>query len=64
MLARSTLPSPLAAILAPGNDVGRCKAKCGTAIVGYVYDVKPGPVECVNCSARQVADRDTQPGWP
>jgi len=49
----------LAAILAPGNDVGRWKVKCGAEIVGYVYDVKPGPVESVYCSARHVADRDT-----
>jgi len=49
----------LAAILAPGNDVGRWKVKYGAGIVGYVYDVKPGSVESVNCGARHVADRDT-----
>ncbi len=49
----------LAAILAPGNDLGRWKVKYGAEIVGYVYDVKPGPVESVNCSAHRVAVRDT-----
>jgi hypothetical protein len=49
----------LTAILAPGNDVGRWKVKYGAEIVGYVYSVKPGPVESVNCSAHHVADRDT-----
>ena len=33
----------LAAILATGNDVGRWKVRYGAEIVGYVYDVKPGP---------------------
>jgi len=64
---RYTAPGPgninsagtMAAILAPGNDVGRWKVKYGAEIVGYVCDVKPGPVESVNCGARQVADRDT-----
>jgi len=49
----------LAAILAPGNDIGRWKVRYGTEIAGYVYDVKPGPVESVDCGARRVADRDT-----
>jgi hypothetical protein len=31
----------------------------GAEIVGYAYDVEPGPVESVNCSARRVADRET-----
>jgi hypothetical protein len=49
----------LAAILAPDNDVGRWKVRYEVEIVGYVCDVKPGPVESVNCGARRVADRDT-----
>jgi hypothetical protein len=49
----------LAAILAPGNDIGRWKVKEGAQIVGYVYDVKPGGIETVNCHARALADRDT-----
>ena len=49
----------LAVILAPGRDAGRWKVKNGAEIVGYVHDVKPGPVESVSCSAHPVADRDT-----
>jgi hypothetical protein len=49
----------LAAILAPGDDVGRWKAKEGATITGYVYDVRPGGIETVNCHARDGADRDT-----
>jgi hypothetical protein len=49
----------LAAILAPGYDTGRWKVKEGATITGYVYDVKPGGVETVNCHARDWADRDT-----
>jgi len=32
---------------------------CFPLRIGYVYDVKLGPVESVNCGARRVADRDT-----
>jgi rubredoxin len=39
--------------------MGRWKVEYGAEVVGYVYDVKPGPVESVNCGARRVADRDT-----
>jgi hypothetical protein len=46
-------------ILAPGNDVSRWKVKQGAAIVGYVWDVKRGGIESVNCHARDDADRDT-----
>jgi hypothetical protein len=64
---RYTAPSPeqinpkitLATILAPGNDIGRWKVKDGAQIVGYVFDVKPGGIETVNCHARNLADRDT-----
>jgi hypothetical protein len=49
----------LAAILAPDNDIGRWKVKDGAQIVGYVFDVKPGGIETVNCHARDLADRDT-----
>jgi hypothetical protein len=49
----------LAAILAPGDDIGRWKVKEGAQIAGYVYDVKPGGIETVNCHARALADRDT-----
>jgi hypothetical protein len=64
---RYTAPTPgqtnpkitLAAILASGNDIGRWKVKDGAQIVGYVYDVKPGGIETVNCHSRGLADRDT-----
>ena len=46
-------------ILAPGNDVSRWKVKQGAEIVGYVWDVKRGGIESVNCHARDEADRDT-----
>jgi hypothetical protein len=49
----------LAAILAPGYDIARWKVKEGATITGYVYDVKPGGIETVNCHARDWADRDT-----
>jgi hypothetical protein len=45
------------------DEVGRWKVKCGTEIVDCVYDAKPGPVESVNCSACNVADRDTTLSW-
>lgn len=49
----------LTAILASGYDIGRWKVKEGATITGYVYDVKPGGIETVNCHARDWADRDT-----
>jgi hypothetical protein len=49
----------LAAIVAPGNDIGRWKVKFGADITGYVADVKPGGVETVNCHAKDWAYRDT-----
>jgi len=64
---RVTVPGPqeinpsvtLAAMLAPGNDIGRWKVRYGAAITGYVYDVKVGGIETVNCGARDPRDRDT-----
>jgi hypothetical protein len=64
---RYTAPTPqqidpkitLAAILAPGYDIGRWKVNQAATITGYVYDVKPGGVETVNCHAKDWADRDT-----
>jgi hypothetical protein len=47
----------LAAMLAPGNDIGRWKVRYGAAITGY--DVKVGGIETVNCGARDPRDRDT-----
>jgi hypothetical protein len=64
---RYTAPNPdqinpaitLAAIVAPGNDIGRWKVKAGATITGYVMDVKPGGIETVNCHAKDWAYRDT-----
>jgi len=64
---RYTAPRPadldsqvtLAALLRPGDDRGRWDEGRGAAIVGYVYDVKPGGIETVNCKARDKGDRDT-----
>ena len=41
----------LAAMLAPGNDTGRWKAKQAAEISGYVFDVKAGGIESTNCHA-------------
>ena len=41
----------LAAIAAPGNDIGRWKVRDGATITSYAVDVKPGGVETVNCHA-------------
>ncbi len=48
----------LEGILAPGNDVSPWKVKQGAEIVGYVWDVKRGGIESVNCHARDDAERD------
>jgi hypothetical protein len=64
---RYTAPMPeqinpkitLASILAPGDDIGRWRVSQGATITGYVYDVKPGRIETVNCHAWDLADRDT-----
>ncbi len=49
----------LDAMLAPGRDTGRWKVKQGAEIVGYVFDVKVGGIESVNCHARSASERDT-----
>jgi hypothetical protein len=46
-------------MLQPGDDRSRWKVKDGAAIVGYVWDVKPGGVESCNCHAKATDDRDT-----
>jgi hypothetical protein len=64
---RVTAPAPddinpkvtLAAMLVPGNDIGRWKVRYGVQITGYVEDVKVGGVETVNCHARDPQYRDT-----
>lgn len=64
---RVTAPTPaeinpkvtLAAMLAPGNDIGRWKVRYGATITGYVEDVKVGGIETVNCHARDPQHRDT-----
>jgi len=64
---RYTAPTPeqinfkatLAAMLAPGNDIGRWRVAYGAELTGYVHDVKVGGVETVNCHARDPQYRDT-----
>jgi len=64
---RVTAPKPadinpritLAAMLAPGNDIGRWKVRYGAEVTGYVEDVKVGGIETVNCHARSPQYRDT-----
>lgn len=49
----------LAALLAPGDDSGRWSLSDAAEVVGYVWDVKPGGLESVNCDAADLAYRDT-----
>jgi hypothetical protein len=49
----------LAALLASGKDANRWSNDSAAEIEGWVFDVKPGGVESVNCGARDLADRDT-----
>ena len=48
-----------AALLEPGDDRGRWSARRAAEITGYVWDVKVGGVETVNCRATDPAHRDT-----
>jgi len=64
---RYTAPQPaeintaitMAALVAPGDDTNRWRDDEAAEITGYVWDVKPGGIETVNCDAREIADRDT-----
>ena len=49
----------LAAVLAPGNDVGRWNESQAAIITGFVVAVKPGGPETVNCGATDPAHTDT-----
>jgi hypothetical protein len=64
---RYTAPEPqqldprvtLAAMLEPGDDRARWNDHHAAEITGYVWDVKVGGVETVNCRAADPPDRDT-----
>lgn len=64
---RTTTPEPqqmdsrvsLAAMLEPGDDRSRWNEGRGAEISGYVWDVKVGGVETVNCRASDPQHRDT-----
>ncbi|HXJ04095.1 MAG TPA: hypothetical protein VNH65_03300 [Candidatus Acidoferrum sp.] len=64
---RYTAPDPqqidprvtLDAMLDPGDDRGRWNDRHAAEITGYVWDVKVGGVETVNCRATDPPDRDT-----
>jgi hypothetical protein len=64
---RYTSPEPqqidprltLAAMLEPGDDRARWNDHRAAEITGYVWDVKVGGVETVNCRAADPPDRDT-----
>lgn len=64
---RSASPEPqqinsavtLAALLEPGYDRDRWNDRRAAEITGYVWDVKIGGVETVNCRATDPAHRDT-----
>jgi hypothetical protein len=49
----------LAALLASGKDANRWSDNSAAEIEGWVFDVKPGGVESVNCGASVLAGRDT-----
>jgi hypothetical protein len=49
----------LAALLASGKDANRWSDNSAAEIEGWVFDVKPGGVESVNCGASDLAGRDT-----
>jgi hypothetical protein len=49
----------LAAMLEPGDDRTRWNDHHAAEITGYVWDVKVGGVETVNCHAADPPDRDT-----
>jgi hypothetical protein len=64
---RYNIPTPanidpevtLAAMLAPGDDVGRFDDTKAVRIQGWVVNVLPGGVESCNCYATAHGDRDT-----
>lgn len=49
----------LAALIEPGDDRSRWNESRGAEITGYVWDVKVGGVETVNCRASDPQHRDT-----
>jgi hypothetical protein len=49
----------LAGLLQSGDDDTRFSNDVGATVVGYVYDVKAGSAESVNCGATTVAFKDT-----
>jgi len=62
---RNTAPPPpaidtiaLEAILQPGDDETRFSSAAGAVVTGYVFDVKAGSVESVNCGATTVGLKD------
>ena len=67
MKNRFTAPQPseivtsitLQAILEAGDDETRWKDSDGATITGYVFDVKAGSVESVNCGATTVEFKDS-----
>ncbi len=49
----------LSAILAPGDDTKRWSSTSGAEITAYVFDVKPGGGETVNCGKTDPKHTDT-----
>ena len=64
---RSAIPLPkdfdstftIDAVLAPGNDTSRWDEHKAGRITAWVFNVKPGGIESVNCGAKAIPDRDT-----
>lgn len=67
MKNRFTTPQPtdinaaitLQALLQPGDDETRFQDSDGAVVVGFVFDVKAGSTESVNCGATTVQFKDT-----
>lgn len=64
---RTAIPSPadfdstftMDSVLTPGNDLQRWNEEKAGALIGWVHNVKPGGIESVNCSAKDIPHRDT-----
>lgn len=64
---RSAIPLPadfdsaftMDSVLAPGNDSSRWDEHRAGRLTAWVFNVKPGGIESVNCGAKVIPDRDT-----
>lgn len=64
---RSAIPLPvdfdsaftIDSVLVPGNDTSRWDEHKAGRLTAWVFNVKPGGIESVNCGAKAIKDRDT-----